>query len=138
MPCLEVTLPRTTSEIKRALIVNLTDAAVAAGLEREIFRVSIREYDPGSAGKAGIPWEGEGVPVLHLVLYCPRQPRSRKKAIIEHLSRAFIATVGQPDWWPVIHILEYPYDNLGIHSRISWEAHPELKDRKFYYDLPED
>ncbi|MBU0509462.1 tautomerase family protein, partial [bacterium] len=109
MPCLEVTLPRTTREIKRALISNLTDAVVAAGLERDIFRVSIREYDPGDAGTAGVPWDGDGLPVLHLVLYCPRQPRPRKKSLIENLSRAFTETVGRDDWWPVIHILEYPY-----------------------------
>jgi len=138
MPCLEVTLPRTSPEIKHALISNLTDAAVDAGLEREILRVTIREYDLGDAGTAGAPWDGEGLPVLHLVLYCPRQPRSRKKSLIENLSRAFIEIVGKPDWWPVIHILEYPYDNLGIHGKVSWEAHPELKGRKFYYDLPED
>ena len=138
MPCLEVTLPRTSPEVKRAIITNLTDAAVDAGLEREIFRVAIREYDPGDAGLAGIPWDGEGMPVLHLVLYCPRQPRSRKKALIENLSRAFTKTIGREDWWPVIHILEYPYDNLGIHGKVSGEAYPELKGRKFYYDLPED
>jgi len=138
MPFLDVTLPRTTPEIKRALIVNLTDAAAQAGLERDIFRVLIREYDRGDAGTAGIVWSGDGLPVLHLVLYCPRQPRSRKKSLIENLSRAFSETVGQSDWWPIIHILEYPYDNLGIHGQISWEAHPELKSRKFYYDLPDD
>jgi phenylpyruvate tautomerase PptA (4-oxalocrotonate tautomerase family) len=138
MPLLDVTLPRATPAVKRALISNLTDAAVAAGLERDIFRVVIREYDPGDAGTAGKRWDGDGLPVLHLVLYCPRQPLSRKKSLIENLSRAFMETVGRDDWWPIIHILEYPYDNLGIHGQISWEAHPELKSRKFYFDLPED
>lgn len=138
MPCLDVVLPRTTPEIKRTLIVKLTDAAAAAGLERDIFRVFIREYGAGEAGLAGVPWDGTGLPALHLVLYCPRLPRARKQLLHEHLSRAFTEAVGNPEWWPVIHIIEHPYDNLGLHGRISWEAIPELKSRCFYYELPED
>ena len=139
MPFLDVTLPRTSSEIKRTLIARLTDAAESAGFEREIFRVCIREYEIGNAGRAGVPWDGQSeIPPLHLVLYTPRLPLRMKKAAIEKLSKAFIDALARPEWYPIVHILEYSYDNLGIHGQIAWEAHPELKDRKFYNDLPDD
>ncbi|RPH96127.1 hypothetical protein EHM69_02405 [candidate division KSB1 bacterium] len=135
MPFLDVTLPRTSAEIKKQLIAKLTDAAIEAGFEREIFRVCIREYEIGDAGRAGVPWDGtNGPPPLHLVLYTPRLPVRMKKAAIEKLSRAFETATSQPGCYPIVHILEYSYDNLGIHGKISWEEHPELKERKFYND----
>ena len=139
MPFLDVTLPRTGSETKRALISRLTDAAESAGFEREIFRVCVREYEIGNAGRAGEPWNGsDEIPPLHLVLYTPRLPLRMKKAAIEKLSEAFVDVLARPEWSPIVHILEYSYDNLGIGGQIAWEAHPELKDRKFYGGLPED
>jgi len=139
MPFLEVTLPKTSPETKRALITRLTDAAESAGFEREIFRVCVREYEPGDAGRAGVPWDGgEDAPPLHLVLYTPRLPVGMKKAAIEKLSRAFAEALARPEWLPIVHILEYSYDNLGIGGKISWEQHPELKGRRFYNDLPGD
>jgi phenylpyruvate tautomerase PptA (4-oxalocrotonate tautomerase family) len=139
MPFLDVTLPRTSAETKRKLIARLTDAAVEAGFEREIFRVCIREYQIGDAGRAGVPWDGGAEsPPLHLVLYTPRLPVRMKKAAIEKFSRAFLEVLAKPEWWPIVHILEYSYDNLGIQGRIAWEAHPELKNQKFYNNLPDD
>ena len=139
MPFLDVTLPKTSAETKRKLITGLTDAAVEAGFEREIFRVCVREYEVGDAGRAGVPWDGgSGIPPLHLVLYTPRLPVRMKKAAIEKLSRAFLEVLAKPDWWPIVHILEYSYDNLGIHGQIAWEAHPALKNQKFYDNLPAD
>lgn len=139
MPFLDVTLPKTTAETKRKLIARLTDAAVEAGFEREIFRVCIRDYEVGDVGRAGVPWDGQSEPPpLHLVLYTPRLPVRMKKTAIEKLSRAFMEVLAKPDWWPIVHILEYSYDNLGIHGHISWEALPELKGQKFYNNLPDD
>jgi phenylpyruvate tautomerase PptA (4-oxalocrotonate tautomerase family) len=139
MPFLDVTLPRTGADTKRKLICRLTDAAESAGFEREIFRVCIREYEIGNAGRAGEPWNSsDEIPPLHLVLYTPRLPLRMKKAAIEKLSEAFVDVLARPEWSPIVHILEYSYDNLGIHGQIAWEAHPELKDRKFYGGLPED
>lgn len=139
MPFLDITLPRTSAEIKKQLITKLTDAAESAGFERQIFRVCIREYEIGDAGRAGVPWTGgEEAPPLHLVLYTPHLPVRMKKDAIEKFSAAFQAVMARPDWLPIVHILEYAYDNLGIHGHISWEFHPELRERKFYNNLSED
>jgi phenylpyruvate tautomerase PptA (4-oxalocrotonate tautomerase family) len=138
MPCLEVTLPRTTREVKALLMSRLTDIAEALGMERSILRIRFCEYDVGDAGMNGKLWDGERNPFLHFLLYCPRLKRSTKKALIERMSQAFAEITGHADWLPVFHICEHPYDNIGAGGKVLPERHPEVAGRKFYYDLPED
>jgi phenylpyruvate tautomerase PptA (4-oxalocrotonate tautomerase family) len=139
MPCLEVSLPRTTQEIRIELMAALTDVAESvAGFDRSILRIRFCEYDIGEAGVNGKLWDGEHNPYLHFLLYCPRLKRSIKKALIEAMSKTFTEVTGKPDWLPVFHICEHPYDNIGAGGKILPERHPEVAGRKFYYDLPED
>ena len=139
MPCLEITLPKSTLQLRAQLCARMTDLVEnAAGFEREIFRVHFNEYEPGEAGTAGKLWDGvEGVPYIHFMLYCPRIKRAVKQKLVEGFMREFAAIVGRPDWVPVVHIAEHPYDNIGGSG--TWLAgRPELQGRQFYFELPKD
>jgi phenylpyruvate tautomerase PptA (4-oxalocrotonate tautomerase family) len=117
----------------------LTDIGVdAAGFDRNVFRIRFCEYAVGEAGLAGKLWDGENNPYLHFQLYCPRLKRSVKKRLIEEMSKAFVDVLKKPDWFPVFHICEHPYDNIGASGKPLIEKYPELADRKFYFDLPKD
>lgn len=139
MPCLEITLPKISSEIRAQLCSELTDIVQeVAGVEREIFRIFFREYAPGEAGVAGKLWNGtEEIPPIHFVLYCPRLKRSIKQKLVEGFMREFARIMCQPAWIPVVHICEHPYDNIGGSG--TWLAgRKELQGRPFYYELPKD
>ena len=131
MPCLEVTLPRTDLATKRELSSRLTDLVEeVAGFEREIFRIRFSEYEPGEAATAGKLWDGEnGVPYLHLVLYCPRLKRTTKQKLVESFMRVFPEIMKRPAWFPVVHICEHPYDNIGGSG--TWQpTRPGLAERQ--------
>jgi phenylpyruvate tautomerase PptA (4-oxalocrotonate tautomerase family) len=139
MPCLDISLPRTTREIKARLIEKVTSIATEiAGFEPEIFRVRFFEYEVGEAGVNGKLWDGQNNAQLHFVLFSPRLKKSVKKRLIEAWSAAFVEITGRADWNPVIHIGEHPYDNVGAGGKVLPERHPEVRGRKFYYELPED
>jgi phenylpyruvate tautomerase PptA (4-oxalocrotonate tautomerase family) len=140
VPCLEISLPKTDVETKQSLIGRLTEIGVdAAGFDREVFRIRFHEMGPDEGGTAGKLWNGNtGVPYLHFLLYCPRLKRSVKRRLIEGWSEAFVRIIGQPEWYPVIHICEHPYDDIGASGKVLTEKYPELKTRKFYFDLPDD
>jgi phenylpyruvate tautomerase PptA (4-oxalocrotonate tautomerase family) len=139
MPCLDISLPRTTLAHKERLMERLTQIAFdLCGFEPEIFRIRFWEYDIGEAGVGGKLWDGKDYAHLHFILYSPRLKKSVKKTLMEQWSAAFTEIMGRLDWNPVIHICEHPYDNVGARGTALWECHPEVRDRKFYYDLPED
>jgi phenylpyruvate tautomerase PptA (4-oxalocrotonate tautomerase family) len=139
MPCLDISLPKTDFKTKATLMARLTALTEqAAGFKPEIFRISFREYEVGTAGTNGQLWDGEhGVPYVHFVLYSPRLKRSVKRRLIEECSRMFAEIVGHSDWLPVIHIKEHSYDNVGAQGEMLSDR-AELADRKFYYELPKD
>jgi len=139
MPCLEISLPKTSLQMRAEMCARLTDFVIeTAGFERTIFRIRFMEYEAGEAGAAGTLWDGEnGVPYLHMVLYCPRLKRKVKRILIEGFMRLFAEISGKPDWIPVVHICEHPYDNIGGSG--TWlAARPELQGRQYYFELPDD
>ena len=139
MPCLEISLPKSDIEIKERLIALLTDIGVdVAGFGRDVFRIRFHEYGVGEGGMAGKLWDGLNNPYLHFLLYCPRLKRSVKKRLIEQMSAAFVQVMGKPDWFPVFHICEHPYDNIGASGKPLVEKYPELAGRQFYFELPKD
>jgi phenylpyruvate tautomerase PptA (4-oxalocrotonate tautomerase family) len=139
MPCLEVSLPRTELAVREKLMTALTDIGVdVAGFGRDVFRIRFCEYDVGEAGMAGKLWDGNHNPYLHFLLYCPRLKQSVKQRLITEMSRAFVEIVEQPEWFPVFHICEHPYDNIGASGKPLVEKYPELAGRQFYFDLPKD
>ncbi|HEY3294781.1 MAG TPA: hypothetical protein VGL38_05050 [bacterium] len=120
-------------------MATLTDIGVeVAGFGRDVFRIRFCEYGIGDAGMAGKLWDGENHPYLHFLLYCPRLKRSVKARLINTMSAAFVEILGKPDWFPVFHICEHPYDNIGASGKPLTEKYPELADRHFYFELPKD
>ncbi len=138
MPCLEVTMPRMDEGTKQTLSRRLTDAFVdATGLPADIFGIRYSEYAAGEAAVGGGKlWSGEDCrPYLHAILYGHRMRREVKQAIVAGFTKAFVESVDKPDWWPVIHLCEHAYDNVGIEGKLLSDAHPELRERPFYYPL---
>ena len=138
MPCLEVTMPQTDDQTKATLSRRLTDAFVdATGLPADIFGIRYCEYAANEAtGGGGELWNGDdGRPYLHVILYGHRMRREAKQAIVAGFTNALVESVNRPKWWPVIHICEHAYDNVGVEGKLLSDTYPELRDRPFYYAL---
>ncbi|MCK5126425.1 MAG: tautomerase family protein [candidate division Zixibacteria bacterium] len=140
MPCLEITMPQTTAETKTALAEKLTIIfSEATGMGADIFAIHFNEYNSGEVSIGGKIWNGgESRPYLHFMLYCPRLKRSVKQIIIKKMTLAFAESVGNPDWKPVIHIDEHPYDNVGVEGKLLSDAYEACAKAEFYYSLPKD
>jgi len=137
MPCLEISIPAVDDKTRSRLARSLTDAFTATtGFGADIFGVRFHEYEPGKAASAGVLWDGgDGRPYLHFLLYCPRLRREVKSQVVEALTAAYTECVGKPDWKPVIHIAEHPYDNVGVGGKILSEAYEECAGQNFYYEM---
>ena len=140
MPCLEISMPKVSTEIKELLAKRLTDAFVeATGFEKSIFAVRYHQYAVGSAAVGGELWPGDDSrPYLHFLLYCPRLHRAAKQKVVSSFTAAFTETIGKVDWKPVIHIGEHPYDNVGVGGALLSDTYEELANRKFYYDTSDE
>ena len=139
MPCLEISMPTQTAEVRRDLANRLTDIfEKVTPFNREIFGILFHEYQPGSAAIGGEMDVVVGHPYLHLLFYCPRISRSAKQKLVEGWTRSFAKAVGHADWQPVIHICEHPYENVGVEGALLSDAYPECAERPFYNDLPSD
>ncbi|QQG35582.1 MAG: tautomerase family protein [Micavibrio aeruginosavorus] len=138
MPSLEVTMPRATLEIREKLALRLTRAvSESAGFEPEIFGIRFLEYDEGVAACGGMLWNAgsKDAPYLHFLLYCPRLSRAQKQSLATALSAAFVSVLKKPDWLPVIHICEHPYDNIVVGGKLLSDAYDECAQKRFYYDM---
>ncbi|MDD5090108.1 MAG: hypothetical protein PHQ23_04250 [Candidatus Wallbacteria bacterium] len=139
MPSMEISMPKVTDLVRARLAFDLTAVfCTTGGFEPEIFGMRFNEYGPGFAAQGGKLWDGTGHPYLHILLYTPRLKKSVKRTLIERLSAAFAAAVENPEWVPVIHLCEHPYDDIGVGGKLLSDAYEECRKRKFYYDLPED
>jgi phenylpyruvate tautomerase PptA (4-oxalocrotonate tautomerase family) len=139
MPSIEITLPKTDDCRREQLALRLTDAVIeTTGFERESLGIIFHEYQLSEASMGGKLWKGDGLPFLHLVLYCPRLRRAVKQKLVENLSQTFAACVQHEDWLPTIHISEHAYDNIGWKGALLSDTYEELAKRKFYYELPKD
>ena len=140
MPCLEITLPKTDKKTKKLLATRLTEALDAATkFGSELFGIHFSEYEPGNAASGGNIWDGQnGRPYLHARLYIPRLCRSEKQKIVKLLTAAFTESLGEPEWKPVIHICEHPYDNVGVEGELLSDSYKACAESKFYYELPKD
>lgn len=132
MPCLEVTLPECERSVKAALADSLTSAfCESTGHDRAIFHVAFHELKPGQSAAGGKLDAGK---YLHLLLYCPRLRRAQKQSVVAGFSAAVRASFGED---PIVHIVEHPYDDVGVNGKLLTDLFPELKNRKFYYSLDE-
>jgi phenylpyruvate tautomerase PptA (4-oxalocrotonate tautomerase family) len=140
MPCIEVSLPEIDKETRSALAAGLTEAFCSAtGHPAQLLGVRFFEYPPASAANGGKLCDSPGTsPYLHVLLYCPRLKRSVKQKVGAALTGAFAAAVKKPDWIPIIHICEHPFDNIVVGGKLLSDAYEECSKRGFYYELPKD
>lgn len=140
MPCLEVAMPKTDEKTKELLSLKLTEAfANVTKFGSDIFAIHYCEYLAGEVAIGGKLWHNKNSkPYLHMLLYCPRLSRTTKQDLVSALTRAFMEATENPEWKPVIHISEHPYDNVGIDGKLLSDTFEECKKRKFYYELPND
>ena len=140
MPCLEISMPATTVEIKQTLSIELTKTfSEISGFPADIFGIRFHEYADSSTASGGklIDKSAER-PYLHFLLYCPRLKRTVKQKLVTAWSSVFTEVVSHQAWWPVIHICEHPYDNVGVEGKLLSDAYDECRESQFYYDLPSD
>jgi len=139
MPCLEVIMPETSTDVKKILSERLTQAFTeSTGFSKEIFGIHYIEYEYNQTVSGGELSRGENRPYLHLKFYSPRLRRSVKQKVVKALTDSFVKCLGKPDWKPVIHLMEHPYDNVGVDGQLLSDAYEDCRKRKFYYDLPAD
>lgn len=140
MPCIELSLPKVSQEIRAALAAELTHAFCATtGHSAEIFGIRFFEYEDDLASKNGkLCHSLTSIPYLHMVVYCPRLKRSAKQKMGAALTLAFTKAVDRTDWAPTIHICEHPYDNVVVGGKLLSDAYESCAKRSFYYELPKD
>ena len=140
MPCLEIGMPRIDAVLKATLAKKLTEEfSEAAGFPADIFGIRFLEYDYGQVASGGELSTAESErPYLHMLLYCPRLKRDLKQKVVATLTSTFCAVLNRPDWKPVIHICEHPYDNVGVDGSLLSDTYEQCRSAEFYYPLPED
>jgi len=140
MPCLEITMPESNKEIREQLAAELTKAfAEAAGFPGQIFGIYFDEYKHTFAASGGKLCDGsEQRPYLHFKLSCPRLRRNIKQKVVKAFTDTFTTCVKQPEWKPVIHIDEHPYDNVGVAGALLSDTYDECAAQKYYYELSDD
>lgn len=140
MPCLEVTMPKMGRSVVEKLSSNLTKAfSETTGFPADIFGIHFHMYEIGEVAEAGKLWPGDDSrPYLHIKLYGPRWRRTVKQCLVSKLTDAFVESVGKDHWKPVIHLVEYPYDNVGVEGKLLSDAFEDCRSDSFYYELPGD
>ncbi len=140
MPCLEISMPKTSGETREKLAAQLTDIfAAETPFGAEIFGIRFMEYSPSEAASGGRLFTGgESRPYLHFLFYGPRIGRLVKQKLVAGWTAAFTECVGNSNWRPVIHICEHPYDNVGVEGQLLSEAYEQCAKSNFYYSLSDD
>lgn len=139
MPCLEMSIPKLDRKTKEQLAALVTEAFASSTLfPAEIFEIRFFECSSGEAAIGGKLVDHDQHPYIHFVLYCPRIARKAKQKLVVSMTEAFTRATARPDWKPIIHISEHPYDNVGIEGKLLSDAYEECAKRSFYYELPKD
>jgi len=131
MPWMEVTMPTSDAAVKQQLIASLNQEFIdATGFEDEILYIRFSEFEAGTAGAAGQLAQDKNF--AHLILYTPRMRFDVKRSVVAGLTKSFeLAGIK-----PLIHILEFPYDNIGFDGQLLTDADEELASRPYYFVLP--
>ena len=130
MPWMELTIRKTEISVKEQLLQRLNREFIdATGFEDEVLYVRFSEFDKGEFGESGTFSEAN---IAHLVLYSPRLRFDVKRSLASGLTNAFEGTAIKP----FIHILEFPYENIGVNGVLLTDADEELASRPFYYVIP--
>jgi phenylpyruvate tautomerase PptA (4-oxalocrotonate tautomerase family) len=131
MPWMEVTIPKTDQRKKEQLIGALNQEFIdATGFEDEVLYVRFSEVEEGSAGASGKI--EQQIQFAHVVVFTPRMRFDVKRSVVAGITRA-LETVSAK---PLIHIVEFPYDNIGVDGQLLTDADEELASRPYYFVLP--
>jgi hypothetical protein len=130
MPWMEVTTRKMDSSAKQQLLQQLNGEFIdATGFEDEVLYIRFSEFDEGEFGESGALSEGN---VAHIILYSPRLRFDVKRSLASGLTKAFEGTGVKP----LIHIVEFPYENIAVDGVLLTDADEELASRPFYYVIP--
>jgi hypothetical protein len=130
MPWMEVTIPKTDQGARERLHLRLSQEFIdATGFEDETLFVRFSDFDQGDLWESGNP---SGNKAGHVVLYCPRLRFDVKRSLAVGLTSAFEGF----GFKPLIHIVEFPYENIAMDGRLLTDSDDELASRPFYYVIP--
>lgn len=132
MPWMEVTMPADVAGVKEQFVARLNQEFIdATGFEDEVLYVRFSEFDPGSAGAGGTISKDQTF--AHVVLYTPRMRFDVKRSVVAGITNAFDQLLKIK---PLIHIMEFPYDNIGVDGQLLTDTDEELASRPYYFVLP--
>lgn len=84
MPCLEISMPAVTVEVRRGLVQRLADVFdEATSFGRGILAIRFHEYQPDLTAIGGNLCEKDAKsPYLHFLLYCPHVDRATRQQLV--------------------------------------------------------
>ena len=127
---MEVVVPQNAQIAKNELAAKIQREFVdATGFEDEKLFIRFSEFDPTDVVESG---SASDVRVAHVVLYCPRLRFDVKRSLASGLNRVFADSGIKP----LIHIFEFPYENIAVDGTLLTDADDELASRPFYYVIP--
>jgi phenylpyruvate tautomerase PptA (4-oxalocrotonate tautomerase family) len=106
----------------------------ATGFEDEILRIQFVPYDRNTLAIRGE--FGSEPEFVHMILFSPRLRFDVKRGLVSALTQAFREVSGKADSNVMIHLHEFPYDNIGVDGQLLTDMDDELASRPYYYVLP--
>lgn len=135
MPFLEIRMPTMARSKTESLAARINQEFIdATGFEDEILRIQFMTYDPDTLATSGQLAGANSF--VHMILYSPRLRFDVKRSIVSGLTQAFREASGDQNFHVMIHIHEFPYDNIGLDGQLLTDTDDELASRPFYYVLP--
>jgi len=123
---MEVVLPAVAQIPREQLLARIQREFVdATGFEDEKLYVRFSEYGQDDLIESDAR-------IAHVVLYCPRLRFDVKRSLASGLTAAF----ADHEIKPLIHIFEFPYENIAVDGTLLTDADDELASRPFYYVIP--
>jgi hypothetical protein len=127
---MEVVIPA-EAQIPRELLLSKIQREFvdATGFQDEKLYVRFSEYGQTDLGESG---SFSSANMAHVVVYCPRLRFDVKRSLASGITSAFAGH----DCKPLIHIFEFPYENIAVDGTLLTDADDELASRPFYYVIP--
>lgn len=127
---MEVVIPAALQIPRDQLLAKIQREFVdATGFQDEKLFVRFSEFGQSDLGESG---SLSGANIAHLVLYCPRLRFDVKRSLASGLTGVFAEHAIRP----LIHIFEFPYENIAVDGTLLTDADDELASRPFYYVIP--
>jgi hypothetical protein len=126
---MEIAIPQTSQIQKEQLFAKIQREFIdATGFEDEKLFVRFSEFHQDELKESGAP----STAAAHVTMYCPRLRFDVKRSLASGLTNAF----AESGIRPLIHIFEFPYENIAVDGTLLTDADDELASRPFYYVIP--